>query len=219
MAQIPLATRLQTFRLNAEELKPVDLNVSVNQHVVLDSNNSTFKSSLTHLTPRSLDDVKNWLGNPNTAFANVPGAAHPATPQIAVSPTRVSHPTVLPQVVLQPSAHHSATEITQLHALTSAFVFGNSETISAAQLPALNAWIAGLNIKLPAYVFNNITVAAGAVLEIKVNALFANYITVENTGRIKLRGGSKTVIHAAGFTGKGIHVILHGPGDVVRINE
>jgi hypothetical protein len=47
-------------------------------------------------------------------------------------------------------------------------------------------------------------VAAGATLQVNVATLFAHYITVEHTGKIKLRGGSKTVIHAAGFTGKGL---------------
>jgi hypothetical protein len=219
MAQIPLATRLQSFRINAEALKPVDLNISPNQHVVLDTANTTFKNSLTYLTPQSIDDVKNWLGNPNSAFANIPVATHPGAPPIAVAPTRVTNPTVLPPVIIQPGMQHSAREIAQLHGLASSFVFGNSESVSASQLPALNAWIAGLKIKLPAYVFANITVAAGAVLEIKVNALFANYITVENTGRIKLRGGSKTVIHAAGFTGKGSRIVPRPPlgGDVTRL--
>src|SRR5258707_9941645 len=121
MPQIPLATRLQSFRLNAEALKPVDLNISPNQHVVLDSANTTFKNSLTYLTPQTIDDVKNWLGNPNSAFVKAPVATHRATPQIAVAPTRVTHPTLLPPVIIQPGAQHSAKEIAQLHALASSY--------------------------------------------------------------------------------------------------
>lgn len=212
MAQIPIATRLQSFRLNAETTKPTDLNISPNQHVVLDTGNTTFKNNLSYLTPQTIDDVKNWLGNPNSTFVRTPAAIHTGTTPIALPPTRVRTPSVLPPVVIHPGTEHSAREIEQLHSLASAFVFGHSENVSAAQLPALNNWIAGLKIKLPIFVFNNITVAAGAVLDVKVNALFANYITVEYTGRIKLRGGSRTVIHAAGFTGKGPRIIPIGPG-------
>jgi hypothetical protein len=215
MPQIPLETRLHAFKLSTETVKPVDLNVSPNQQVVLDTSNTTFKSSLTYLTPQTLDDVKAWLGTPNSAFARAPVAANPGAPPIAVAPTRVAHPTTLPPTVLQPSATHSVRDIEQLHSLTRSFVFGNSETVSASQLPALNAWIAGLKIKLPIFVFANITVAAGAVLHVNVNALFANYITVENTGQIKLRGGTKTAIHAAGFTGKGSHIVVHPITDPV----
>ncbi len=211
MPQIPIATRLQSFRLNAETVKPVDLNISPNQHVVLDTANTTFKNSLHYLTPQTIDDVKSWLGNPNSAFVRTP-ATHTGAPPIAVRPARVPAPSVLPPVVLHPGVEHSAREIAQLHSLANAYVYGHSENVSAAQLPALNAWIAGLKIKLPIFVFNNITVASGAVLDVKVNALFANYITVEYTGRIKLRGGSKTVIHAAGFTGKGPHIVPLQPG-------
>ena len=207
MAQIPIETRLHAFRLSTETVKPIDLNVSPNQSVVLDASNTTFRSSLTYLTPKTINDVKAWLGNPNTAFANAPVATHPAAPAIAISPTRVANPTTLPPMVLNPGAMHTARDIAQLHSLASSFVFGNSEHVSASQLPALNSWIAGLQIKLPIYVFANINVAAGAVLHVNVNALFANYITVENTGQIKMRGGSKTVVHAAGFTGKGPHIV------------
>jgi hypothetical protein len=215
MAQIPIATRLQSFRLNAETIKPADLNISPNQHVVLDTGNTTFKNSLTYLTPQTIDDVKNWLGNPNSAFVRTPTAPQTGTTPIAAPLTRVRDPSVLPPVIIHPGMEHSAKEVEQLHALASTFVFGHSENVSAAQLPALNSWIAGLKIKLPIYVFNNITVAAGAVLDVRVNALFANYITVEYTGRIKLRGGSRTVIHAAGFTGKGPRIIPLPPGGIV----
>ena len=36
------------------------------------------------------------------------------------------------------------------------------------------------------------------------------------TVHVKLRGGSKTSIHAAGFTGKGRQIVLH-PGNVIRL--
>jgi hypothetical protein len=215
MPQIPLETRLHAFKLSSETVKPVDLNVSPNQQVVLDTSNTAFRSSLTYLTPQTLDDVKAWLGTPNSAFARAPVATQPGTPSIAVAPTRVAHPTTLPPTVLQPGAVHSARDVEQLHSLARSFVFGNSESVSASQLPALNAWIAAQKIKLPIFVFANITVAAGATLHVNVNALFANYITVEHTGAIKLRGGTKTAIHAAGFTGKGAHIVPHAITDAV----
>jgi hypothetical protein len=216
MPQIPIATRLQSFKLNAEAVRPVDLNISPNQHVVLDTGNTTFENSLHYLTPQTIDEVKSWIGNPNSAFVRSPTMPITGGTPIAIRPTRVPNPAMSPPAVIHPGVEHSAKEVAQLHTLANTFVFGHSENVSAAQLPALNAWIAGLKIKLPMYVFNNITVSAGAILDVKVNALFANYITVEYTGKIKLRGGSKTVIHAAGFTGKGPFIIPIHPGPIVH---
>ena len=84
--------------------------------MVLDVANTTFKNSLQYLTPQTIDDVKNWLGNPNSAFVRTLAAApHTGTTPIAVQPTRVPAPSVLPPVVLQPTAEHSAAAIAQLH--------------------------------------------------------------------------------------------------------
>jgi hypothetical protein len=215
MPQISLETRLSALNLKAAAVNPTDLNVPANQQVVIDINNKTYAKNLTYLTPQTLDDVKKWLGIPDTAFAQAPTSGRTIQPRMVVTPTRVANPTILPQIALQPGAQHSPADIVQLHSLASDYVFGNSAHVSASQLPALNAWIVAQKIKIPIFVFANINVAAGATLQVNVASLFAHYITVEHTGKIRLRGGSKTVIHAAGFTGKGIKIPIGKVGSTI----
>jgi hypothetical protein len=215
MPQISLETRLSALNLKAAAVNPTDLNVPANQQVVIDINNKTYAKNLTYLTPQTLDDVKQWLGIPDSAFAQAPVVGKTIQPRMVVAPTRVANPTVLPQIALQPGVEHSPADIAQLHSLASDYVYGNSVHVSASQIPALNAWIVAQKIKIPIFVFANINVAAGATLQVNVATLFAHYITVEHTGKIKLRGGSKTVIHAAGFTGKGIKIPVGRAGSTV----
>lgn len=216
MPKIALATRLKDFHLDIGSSDPADLDVPANQDLVLDSSNAKFKANLKYLEPKSLDDVKKWLGNPDDALAKPSIGVRTIATARSIAPSRAIATTLLPSAIFSVQPSYTQQESDDLHLLAGAYVYGHSSSVDAKQLPALNAWIAIQKVRIPVFVFNNINVAAGATLHVNISALFANYITVENTGRIKLRGGSKTSIHAAGFTGKGRGIVLH-PGGVIRL--
>jgi hypothetical protein len=215
MPKVALSARLKSFGISIAS-DPADLDVGANQEVVLDTNNAQLKDHIKYLEPKSLDDVKKWLGNPDDALAKPNIGIRTIASARAIAPSRLVSTTMLPTAILPVQPTYTQQESDDLHLLASAYVYGHSATVDAKQLPALNAWIIAQKVKLPIFVFNNINVAAGATLHVNIAALFANYITVENTGKIKLRGGSKTSIHAAGFTGKGSRVVLN-PGGVIRL--
>jgi len=215
MPTLTLAERLKSFNLDIGTANPSDINVPANQDLVLDASNAKFQANLKYLEPKSLDDVKKWLGNPDEVLAKPPAGVRTIASARSIAPSRAIAATMLPSAIIPVQPSYTQQESNDLHLLASAYVYGHSSSIDAKQLPALNAWITKLNVRIPVLVFNNINVAAGATLHVNISALFANYITVENTGRIKLRGGSKTSIHAAGFTGKGPRIVIH-PGSVIR---
>lgn len=215
MPNLTLAQRLKSFNLDIGAANPADISVPANQDLVLDASNAKFQANLQYLQPKSLDDVKNWLGNPDEALAKPALGTRTITSALSIAPSRAIATTMLPSAIIPVQPSYTQQESDDLHLLASAYVYGHSAGVDTKQLPALNAWIAKLNVRIPVFVFNNIDVAAGATLHVNISALFANYITVENTGRIKLRGGSKTSIHAAGFTGKGPRIVIH-PGSVIR---
>jgi hypothetical protein len=215
MPQITLAERLKSFNLDLGTANPADIDVPANQELVLDASNTQFKANLKYLEPKSLDDVKKWLGNPDEALAKPTVGVRTIASALSIAPSRAVATSMLPSAIIPVQPSYTQAESDDLHLLASAYVYGHSSSVDVKQKPALDSWIANLKVRIPVFVFNNINVAAGATLHVNISALFANYITVENTGRIKLRGGSKTSIHAAGFTGKGRQIVLH-PGDVIR---
>ena len=146
-APVSVATRLKPFGLAAAKLQLTNnLEVPVNQTVVLDAADRKLAKQLTQLTPKTIDDLKAWMGVPDAAFA------HPAAP--------VAHP----MAVLPVHDAYVPEQSKTLHALARAYIFGDSRAVSRAQIPALNAWLVSIAGSIIIILYQDIHVAAGATL-------------------------------------------------------
>src|ERR1035437_8899233 len=111
---VSVATRLKPFGLAAAELQLTkDLEVPVNQTVVLDASDQKLARQLTQLTPKTINDLKAWIGVPDAAFA------HPAAP--------VARP---PMTVLPVHEAYTPEQSKTLHAVARDYIFGNSAAVS-----------------------------------------------------------------------------------------
>lgn len=203
MPQITIEQRLKEFNLSAATVKPANLEVGENKTVVLDANDPKIHAHVAFLEPKSIDDIKRWIGIPDHAFAHAPAA--PAVPNVVLHRTVRPLASFHPGIVIPPQEHFSPHQVATLQTLARDYIFGHSAAVSPAQTPALNKWVLVQKIKLPIFIFNDIHVAAGAVLNIKGKILFANHITIDKGGVVKM--GTHSAIHAAGI--KGAAVIKH----------
>lgn len=204
MPQVPLATRLQFYGVNSADQKPADLQVPANQEMVLNANDPKLSRQVVKLVPKTIDDLKKWIGTPNAGFAHVQAATAStlARPALANSNRLATlaqlHPVL--QAVLPVHNKYTPSEDIALRQLAAAYVFGHSETVNAAQLPALNKWISVIDPHLILIIFNDIHVASGATLVVNHNVLFANHITIDKGGKIQMKI-TKSKIDCAGIKG------------------
>lgn len=174
---VTLAARLQRFNLEPANVQTNNLAVAANQTVVLDSADPTYAKQIVKLTPQNIDDLKNWIGVPDTAFANTPA------------------PGPLPMTVLPIETTYTTAQSMDMRALASSYIFGHSASISPAQIPALNAWIKSSAAYIIVILFENITVASGARLVVNksITTLFANDITIDKGGVIQLKNSTSGI--------------------------
>jgi hypothetical protein len=185
MAQVPIETRLAVYGLDAAKLQLTDLQVEAGQELVLTNDDHHATNQFVTLTPKTINDVKSWIGTPDSAFA------HPITP--------VTRPaTVIPAL-----QEFTAVQHTDLHSLSQSFVLGHSDTIAASQIPALNAWLVSINPQIFLFHYQDITVKAGATLTLAsaVHVLFARNVTIEHTGRVVVKA-NHCKVDAARITGE-----------------
>jgi hypothetical protein len=197
MPQQTIETRLKDFNIDPAQIKLTDLDVAANQTMHLTSTDAAHHDSIAFLEPTSITDIKRWIGIPDQAFAhdhNLP----------SIGPV-VMHPTIRPsiigrgRIVIPPLATFHPDQVATIKNMARDFIYGHSGNISAAQIPALNKWLDLQKIRIPIFIFRDIHVASGAVLNVKGKILFANHITIDKGGLIKL--GNQSAIHAAGIKG------------------
>jgi hypothetical protein len=182
---VSVATRLKPFGLSAAKLQlSNDLEVPVNQTVVLSASDKKLAAQVTRLTPKTIGDLKTWIGVPDSVFAH---PAVPAPPPMAVLPVHTAY-----------TPDQSKT----LHVVARNYIFGNSGAVSPAQVPALNAWLGSIAGSISIITYQDIHVAAGATLVVdpSITVLFARYITIDQGGVIQIKcsyGG----INCAGIKG------------------
>lgn len=190
-AAVSLAARLKPFGLNASKLHLTsDLEVPANQTVVLDAADQKLARQLTVLTPKTIDDLKEWIGVPDAAFAA------PAAPMMRSLTVLPVHDAYTPE------------QNVTLHAMARDYIFGHSAAVTPAQIPALNAWLQSIAGSIRIVTFQDIHVGAGARLVVSpsIAVLFARYITIDQGGVIQIRcthGG----INCAGIKGAAPRVI------------
>jgi hypothetical protein len=200
--KVSLATRLKPYGLAAAKVQLTNnLEVPANQTVVLDAADQKLAQQLTRLTPKTIDDLKAWIGVPDAVFA------HPATP---VPP---------PTTILPVHDAYTPEQSTTLHAAARAYIFGNSAAVSPKQTPALNAWLGSIAGLISIITFQDIHVAAGATLVVNpsITVLFARYITIDRGGVIQIKctyGG----INCAGIKGA-VPLVIPVPVSVSLLNQ
>jgi len=182
---VSVAARLKPFGLVAAKLSLTnDLEVPANQTVVLDASDQKLSKQLSRLTPKTIDDVKAWIGVPDAAVA------------------RPYAPVARPMTVLAVHDTYPPEQSAAFHGVARDYIFGHSASVPPAQLPALNAWLTSAAGLLNMILFQDIHVAAGAKLVINpsIAILFARYITIDHGGVIQIRC-THGAIHCAGIKG------------------
>lgn len=197
MPQITLESRLKNFNIDPAQVNLVDLDVAADQTITLQSTDVAYRANVSYLEPKSITDLKRWIGIPDQAFATIPNL--PSTTPIVVHRTIRPVPAIRTGIVIPPLTAFHPDQVATIKTLARDFIYGQSASISAAQLPALNKWLDLQKIRIPIFLFRNIHVAAGAVLNVKGKVLFANLITIDKGGLIKM--GNQSAIHAAGVKG------------------
>jgi len=188
---VSAAARLKPFGLVATKVPLTNnLEVPVNQTVTLDAADQKLAKQVTRLTPKTIDDVKAWVGVPDAAFA------HPVTP------------ITTPSTVLPVHDAYTPDQTATLYAVARNYIFGHSSAVSPAQIPALNSWLKSIAGSINIILFQDIHVAANAKLVVNpsIAILFARYITIDQGGviQIKCTHGS---INCARITGAAPRVI------------
>ncbi|MEB0133833.1 hypothetical protein QN362_00650 [Actimicrobium sp. CCC2.4] len=197
MPQQTFEERLKNFNIDPASIKLTDLDVATNQTMLLTTTDSAYQDSVAFLEPQSITDLKRWIGIPDQAFS--PGHPPPSIGPVVIHPTIRPSPASRMRIVIPALPAFHPEQIVTLKNLARDFIYGHSEHISTTQLPALNKWLDLQKIRMPMFVFRDIHVASGAVLNVKGKILFANHITIDKGGLIKL--GNQSAIHAAGIQG------------------
>lgn len=191
MAAVPIQERLARYGLADRHVDMVDLTVPAEEEVTIATANPFLAGHSAVLRPESIDDVKRWIGLPDQGCCDGGPITHEAS--------------LLPPALMASALSEtvSVAEHRMMNSLAGAYVFGHTNQVNTAQVPAINEWLAAIRARINIFLFQDIYVAAGAKLSLapSVHVLFARYITVEHTGRIVLGSGSTTSIDCAGFRG------------------
>jgi hypothetical protein len=197
MPQQTIEARLKNFNIDPAGIKLTDLDVAANQTMLLTSTDTSYRDSIAFLEPQSITDLKRWIGIPDQAFS--PGQPLPSTGPVVIHPTIRPSPAGRLRIVIPALPAFHPDQVATLKNLARDFIYGHSDHISTTQIPALNKWLDLQKIRIPMFIFRDIHVASGAVLNVKGKILFANHITIDKGGLIKL--GNQSAIHAAGIKG------------------
>jgi hypothetical protein len=201
--KVSLAARLKPFRLDAAKVQFANLEVAPNQTLILDSADAKFGKQVVNLVPKSIDDLKAWIGVSDAAFAQKPT---PLVRSLAVMPVHDTY-----------TVQQSAT----LHTIANDYIFGHSASVSPVQLPALSAWLKFVAGSINLIGFLDIHVAAGArlVVNSSITVLFANNIQIDRGGVIQLQA-SHVGINCATIQGTPELIRLPTPPVFpIRINQ
>lgn len=200
MPQLTVEERLKSIGLDpARDLE--DLAVDGGETLDLDPRNDRFKEHITMLPLDSIRHIKQVMGVPDDAVEKADPVVREPIFDNPLPDAGVRLSRRIPPLVLAEDAFRDASTVRRLYDISAKYVFGDSRNIDDRQIEAVDKWIKAIKIRLPMFLFRDIYVARGATLNVNANALFANHITVENTGRIKFKSGSHSTVFAASFKG------------------
>jgi hypothetical protein len=176
---VSLQTRLALYGLERRQDRLADLRIESGQTVELDAADPSFAEHHARLKPRSLQDLKRWIGIPDDAVQVVQreedGVRTERREPICCAP-HVAQPAILPE---NPDMQNN------LHR----YLFGHSSSIEDHHLRSMETFLSSESIAISIYVLRDIYIAKGARLVVpeKCQVLFARYITVETTGLLDLK--------------------------------
>jgi hypothetical protein len=209
MPEMTVEERLKSIGVSHDrELE--DLHVEAGQSIDLDPRNDRFKDHIERLNFDSIRDVKHFMGIPDEAVEESDFQIRPefssrlALDNLSTRLTlddRLPLSRRIPPLVLAMPEVQDASVAKRLYDISAEYVFGSTKRIDSRQIEAVDKWIKATAINIQLFLFRDIFVGKGATLNVKSTALFANHITVENTGRIIFKAGAHSTLHAASFKG------------------
>lgn len=173
-----LEKRAAVYGLSTKELLDEDLVIPPGRKVVIDGEHRSQQGVVT-LTPKSIDDVKNWIGVPDDTAAK----------QSCCSPLPTSNLQAVSSAAelrkLEPEAARN------LRGIANAYVNGDLRRV-ANYKPVLEYLLDRANIT-GIFLRRDIDIHRGATLEIGRNnrVLFARHIRIWTGGRLIIRGDAK----------------------------
>ena len=181
MPNVTVAERMKVYGLDASSMQMPNVTVEARKEFVLKADDPKYRGQVKKLVPKSLDDVKRWIGVSDKAFKRV---------------SKIKEVTLVPI-----RARYSAVESSNLRKVAHQYVYGSTKSVSAAQISAMKDWFAKLNPGIIVIAVADIHVGAGATLVVdpSVPILFANHITIDPGGKILMRATSSK-IDCAGIT-------------------
>jgi hypothetical protein len=170
-----------------------NLTVGAGQTLKLDPSDRDLSMDLNTVELRNLQEVKQVLGTPDSAFVG----EMPRFGRFA------------------PSRPHSESAIgesltTAQRAALNEYIYGNSKSVSGWK-GALDKWIISEAVSLSLWAFYDIDVGPHAVLEVNSAGLLCNTLSVHYTGLVRLVGHGPIKVEMNNYVRYGFHVIPY-PG-------
>jgi hypothetical protein len=177
-APVPtLAERLAVYGLSPQTAHLGDLHVKDRKRVVLDYKQYPHADQFTVLRPKSIQDLKRWVGSKPKAFGH---DAPRFGPLPAVTARRLQS-----QVSLAP------TDRAALQALAREYIYGNVRSVTQFEtlLNGYISWVAS-TILVPIFHYNVVTIDNGAVLEAGngSSVFFCDVLRVQTNGTFLVVG-------------------------------
>jgi hypothetical protein len=175
-----LASRLAVYGLEKRRDHLPDLRIEDDQTVELDARDDAFSRHHVSLRPRTLHDLKRWIGIPDDAVRVVQsvdseGVVSETRLPLACAP-HIAQPPILPD---NPAIQN------HLHR----FLFGHSDEVDVQHMNLLEAYLHESPISISLFALQDIYVGKRSrlVISAKTQVLFARYITIETTGVLELK--------------------------------
>lgn len=185
MAQIPIAKRLAAYQLTEQDVQLTNLRLERDQIQNLSRQDPDLGNRLIQLKPKTLQDLKDWIGVTDAAFGDLKLPSVPApTPKLKALGKEI---TPEEDAVLSASAWQ--------------FVFRHSGAIGPDVIPILDDWLQRTSPTIHFFQANDIHLSAGAQLVVApdVFVIFAGHITIDETATILIQGFA-IKIDCASFT-------------------
>jgi hypothetical protein len=177
-----------------------DLRVEAGETIDLDIRTDRFRRNLRQLSFTSIEEAKRLIGVPDEAindqpdFKRMTAVSQPKFEDASPIARRIPKGLMTP-IVGDPGAD------ARLYDMSAAYVFGDSRLVDRKYVTILDDWIKSMKVNISIFIYADIYVAKNATLNLLSTSLFANYITVEQSGQIKFKSGAQSRVYAAGFKG------------------
>ena len=164
---MPVIHRLTRYGLSATAEEPAEpLVIPTNRTMVLDPLLPDLFPHRQQLRYTSILEIKAWLGRPDSAVAA------PAKPAYTSLP-------------IQATSNLSAEQHAEMYRAFRGAVFGSTATLKSGLTKAVDEWLAIVQLPVWIWIYTDVVISAGASLVLSNGTiLFANDITIEETGKI-----------------------------------